>query len=477
MPDSTARVLVIDDEEAICKNCEKILSRSGYSVKWALNGYKAIDMMYKESFDLVITDLKMSSMGGLEVLSRVRDEWPQTQVIVITGYASVSSAVEVMKTGAFDYLPKPFTPDELRGAVRQALAPDELFANSGPAAGKISRKITTHQLVGDSPQMQGVIRMLAKVAPTDSNVLIYGESGTGKEVVARAIHANSQRKSEVFFAVDCGALAENLLQSELFGHTKGAFTGAHKDKKGIFELAHKGTVFLDEVSSISPSIQSNLLRFLETREVLPIGGAAPVKVDVRLVFATNQDLKEMVAQGRLREDFYYRIMVYPIFTPPLRERRADILPIAYHFLDLFTHSMSKDIRSFSPDAAEILLDHSWPGNVRQLRNAIERAVILCENRTITARELEHLRERPKHEPGQGAYTISHEYKVPETADKLKEAKKIIRQLAVEQVERDFLTQALENANGNITQAASQVGMQRSNFSNLMKKHGVRAVKK
>ncbi|SHI49071.1 DNA-binding transcriptional response regulator, NtrC family, contains REC, AAA-type ATPase, and a Fis-type DNA-binding domains [Desulfatibacillum alkenivorans DSM 16219] len=477
MPEPKAKILVIDDEEAICRNCEKILSRSGHTVKWALNGYKAMEMMYKEAFDLVITDLKMNSMGGLEVLSRVKDEWPQTQVIVITGYASVSSAVEVMKTGAFDYLPKPFTPDELRGAVRQALAPEELFNDAKPDVKKISRKITTHQLVGDSPQMQGVIRMLAKVAPTDSNVLIYGESGTGKEVIARAIHANSKRKGEVFFAVDCGALAENLLQSELFGHTKGAFTGAVKDKKGIFELADGGTVFLDEVSSISMSIQSNLLRFLETREVLPIGGTAPVKVDVRLIFATNQDLKEMVSQGKLREDFYYRIMVYPIFTPPLRERRADILPIAYHFLDLFSHSMSKDIRSFSPDAAEILLDHSWPGNVRQLRNAIERAVILCEGRTISARELEHLQDRPGQEHHQGAYTITHDYQVPANAEELKEAKKIIRQLAVEQVERDFLTQALENAGGNITRAAEQVGMQRSNFSNLMKKHGVRAVKK
>ncbi|MBI9077752.1 MAG: sigma-54-dependent Fis family transcriptional regulator, partial [Desulfatibacillum sp.] len=228
MPDPAIKVLVIDDEEAICRNCEKILSRSGYAVKWALNGYKAMDMMYQESFDLVITDLKMNAMGGLEVLSRVKDEWPETQVIVITGYASVSSAVEVMKTGAFDYLPKPFTPDELRGAVRQALAQEGSPEHSGSDLQKLSRKITTHQLVGDSPQMQGVVRMLAKVAPTDSNVLIYGESGTGKEVVARAIHANSLRNGEVFFAVDCGALAENLLQSELFGHTKGAFTGAHK---------------------------------------------------------------------------------------------------------------------------------------------------------------------------------------------------------------------------------------------------------
>ncbi|MBI9075184.1 MAG: sigma-54-dependent Fis family transcriptional regulator, partial [Desulfatibacillum sp.] len=273
-----------------------------------------------------------------------------------------------------------------------------------------------------------------------------------------------------------GALAENLLQSELFGHTKGAFTGAHKDKKGIFELADKGTVFLDEVSSISPSIQSNLLRFLETREVLPIGGAAPVKVDVRLVFATNQDLKEMVAQGRLREDFYYRIMVYPIFTPPLRERRADILPIAYHFLDLFTHSMDKDIRSFSPDAADLLLEHSWPGNVRQLRNAIERAVILCEGVVITAKELEHLRDRAGQGREQGTHAFSGDYKIPETSEELKETKKLIRQQAVERVERDFLAHALEKSNGNITRAAKEAGMQRSNFSNLMKKLGVRAIK-
>ncbi len=471
MPETAVKILVIDDEEGICRNCDKILSRSGYEVKWALNGYRALEIMSQESFDLVITDLKMSSMGGLEVLSRVKDEWPHTQVIVITGYASVSSAVEVMKTGAFDYLPKPFTPNELRGAVRQALALDEVTTQTPADQQNVPGIKTTHQLVGDSSQMKGVVRMLGKVAPTNSNVLIYGESGTGKEVVARAIHANSLRQDQVFFAVDCGALAENLLQSELFGHTRGAFTGAHKDKKGIFELADHGTVFLDEVSSISPAVQSNLLRFLETKEVLPIGGTGTVKVDVRMVFATNQDLEKMVEMGKLREDFYYRIMVYPIFTPPLRERPTDVLPIAYHFLDLFAHGMNKDIRSFSPEAADLLMQHKWPGNVRQLRNIIERAVILCDGNDITPHELLELREKSLHLPDMGPY------QVPETSQELKEAKRIIRLQAVAQIEKDFLVQALERNGGNITQAAGQVGMQRSNFSSLMKKHGVQAHKK
>lgn len=465
MPDNNSKILVIDDEVDICRNCEKILSRSGYEVKWTLNGYKALEMMQDEVFGLVITDLKMNAMGGMEVLRRVKAKWPDTQIIVITGYSSVSSAVEVMKTGAFDYLPKPFTPDELRGAVRQALDQRELLIqNRRLEQHRKTVRMTSHQFIGDSPQIKNVVNMIRKVAPADSNVLIHGESGTGKELIARAIHANSTRKSRVFFAVDCGALSENLLQSELFGHQKGSFTGAHKDKKGIFELADKGTVFLDEIGNISMGVQGSLLRFLETREVLPIGGAIPKKVDVRLIFATNQDLKQMVAASKFREDFYYRIMVYPIFTPPLRDRKMDILPIAYHFLTQFCHDMDKNIQGFNDQAVNKLTLHDWPGNVRQLRNAVERAVILCEGKQIMAKEL------LPDERG-GAFLESDD-SIPLTSYELKEAKKRIRQEAVGEIEKDFVLSALSKNQWNISRAARQVGMQRSNFSSLMKKHGV-----
>ncbi len=329
MINDTPRVLVVDDELKICRNCVKILSKIECEVDYALNGYDALKMMDTGPFDLVITDLKMTSMGGMELLSRINKEHPDTLVVVITGYSSVSSAVEVMTTGAFDYLPKPFTPDELRGVVRQALFERERriqnrkLRDSQGHATKIS-----HQLVGNSPKIESVINMVQKVAPTDSTVLVYGESGTGKELIARAIHANSKRNDQVFFAVDCGTLSDSLLESELFGHVKGAFTGAYRDKEGIVKLGHQGTIFLDEISNVSMEVQGKLLRFLETREFLPLGGTKSQKVDVRLIFATNRDLKEMVEKGSFREDLYYRIFVYPITIPPLRERKVDILPIA-----------------------------------------------------------------------------------------------------------------------------------------------------
>lgn len=304
--------------------------------------------------------------------------------------------------------------------------------------------------------------MVQKVAPTDSTVLLYGESGTGKELVARAIHANSPR--QVFFAVDCGTLSDNLLESELFGHTKGSFTGAHKDKDGIFALADHGTVFLDEISNISIEVQGKLLRFLETREFLPLGATSPRKVDVRLIFATNRHLNEMITEGSFREDFYYRIYVYPVNLPALRERKSDILPIAYHFLKQFARRMGRQISGFDDSAANTLTEYDWPGNVRQLRNIIERAVILCEKERITLKEL----ALPDECGGIGTLP---DY-VPSTNEELKEIKKEIREKAVQTVEKKFILNALVRNNWNVTLAAKQTGLQRTNFQKLMKKYGI-----
>ncbi len=456
------RVLIIDDELNICQNCIKILSKMDYHVEYALDGYAALKMMDEEQFGVIVTDLKMSSMGGMEVLRRVKEEYPDTMVIVITGYATVSSAVEVMKMGAFDYLPKPFTPDELCGIVRQAIFERDIrLENKRLKGSKDHLAAISHQLVGNSPKIKTVINMVQKVAPTDSTVLVYGESGTGKELIARAIHANSRRKEQVFFAVDCGTLSGSLLESELFGHTKGAFTGAHRDKDGIFKLAHMGTVFLDEISNVSTEIQGKLLRFLETREFLPLGATTTQKVDVRLVFATNRDLKEMVKEGSLREDFYYRIFVYPIGIPPLRERRMDILPIAYHFLEQFNKSIGKNIRGFDDEAVNRVAGYDWPGNVRQLRNALERAVILCEKDQITLKELPLLDDVEQ----------LMEY-TPSTNEELKKLKKELRKVAVDKVERNFVLNALMQNGWNVTRAAEKVGLQRTNFQNLMKKHSI-----
>ncbi len=459
-------ILIIDDEPEICRNCIKILSKMDYDVRYALNGYDALKMVDETLFDVVVTDLKMSNVGGMEVLRRLKASYPETMVIVITGYASVSSAVEVMKMGAFDYLPKPFTPHELRAVVRQALIQREmLIQNRKLVEQKKRRKMFSHQLIGESPKIKNVISMVQKVAPTDATVLIYGESGTGKELISRAIHANSNRNSKVFFAVDCGTLSDTLLESELFGYTKGAFTGAHHDKEGIFKLANGGTVFLDEISNISLGVQSKLLRFLENREFLALGSTRTEKVDVRLIFATNQNLEEMVERGSFRQDFYYRIFVYPILIPPLRERKTDILPISYHFLNQFCLDFEKKIIGFDDDAVARLTAYDWPGNVRQLRNIIERAVILCEKDKITHRELPLLGEMADIEE-----LIDH---VPETNDELKRIKKDIREKAILKVEKNFVINALMKNDWNVTRAAQKVGLQRTNFQALMKKHSVK----
>jgi DNA-binding NtrC family response regulator len=460
------RILIVDDEESICRNCVKILKKLNYDVAYTLNGYEALEMLETDPFDLVVTDLKMSSLGGMEVLRRVKAAYPDTVVIVITGYSTVSSAVEVMKMGAFDYLPKPFTPHELRAIVAQALIEREVRRQNRELRNRGSKrkKSVSHQLVGSSPKINKVIGMVEKVAPTDSTVLIQGESGTGKELVARAVHANSNRKNDVFFAVDCGTLGGNLLESELFGHVKGAFTGAHQNKQGIFELADGGTVFLDEISNIGMDVQGKLLRFLESREFIPLGGTSIRRVDIRLILATNRNLQEMVAENRFREDFYYRIYVYPIIIPPLRERKTDILPIAYHFLQQFSRGIDKDISGFDEPAVGRLTSYEWPGNVRQLRNVVERAVILCDSRQIGLKELPLFSDISDIEQ-----LLDN---VPATNQELKQIKKEIRQKAVSKVEENFVRSALARNDWNVTRAAKETGLQRSNFQAMMKKHGI-----
>ena len=467
MPRKITQILVVDDETTICRNCVRILSKAGHEVSYALNGEDALAMMARTPFNIVVTDLKMGRMGGMELLRRINDHYKETLVIVITGFSTVSSAVEVMKLGAFDYLPKPFTPDELRAVVAQAVETlairrQHKLLEERPR----HRKPVLHQLIGSSPRMRKVVEMIAKVAPTDATVLITGESGTGKELVARAVHANSKRSNKVFFAVDCGTLSGNLLESELFGHAKGAFTGAHREKEGIFQQAEGGTVFLDEIGNIDLDVQGKLLRFLEAREFLPLGAqGTPRKVDVRLILATNQNLEEMVCAGRFREDFYYRIYVYPILLPPLRARREDILPIAFHFMEQFSRQMGKSIQGFEPEAAQRLGASDWPGNVRQLRNSVERAVIQCEGPRIGLKEL-----TVKGETVELENLLS---QIPQTNAELKQAKQEIRQKAVAQIEKKFILNALVKNQWNVSQTAKMVGLQRTNFQNMMRKYGIK----
>jgi len=460
------RVLVVDDEPSICRSCEKILVREGYEVTTALSGGAALDLLGRESFDLVFTDLKMAEMGGMELLEALRSRHPDVVPVVITGYATIASVVETMKVGAFDYLPKPFTPDEMAAVARKAWDRRQLLLRSHGAPPPASDDPAMFAgIVGSSPKMQEVYRNLRKVASTSSTVLIIGETGTGKELVARAIHDLSPRKHERFFAVDCGALTVTLLESELFGHLKGSFTGATSDRRGIFEVANRGTVFLDEICNVDVEVQAKLLRFIQEREFLPVGSTSPRHVDVRLVFATNRDLEKMVREGTFREDLYYRLHVFPIQLPPLRERREDIPLLACHLLAKSRERCAKPaVARFSEDSLKLLEQFDWPGNVRQLEAFVERAVIACDADVIEPRHLPRTLARQ---------TLPADLQIPTTNRDFLTLKKRLREEAVTDLEREFVLEALQRNGWNVTRAAADVGIQRPNFQMLMRRHGIR----
>jgi len=460
---TAARILVVDDEIVICKSCEKILRRAGHEVVWVLSGKEALERIQRETFDIVFTDLKMADVGGMEVLRVVHEKYPEVAVIIITGYATVAAAVETMRLGAFDFLPKPFTPAEVLGALERALLRRSLLVESRQLAeeGKIQPDFCS--IIGHSPKMLEVFGLIEKVAPTDSTVLLMGESGTGKELVARAIHERSRRRSKRFVTVDCGIFSKDLLASELFGHVKGAFTGAIVNKQGLFETADGGTVFLDEIGNIDPEVQVKLLRFLQEREFLPVGGIEPRRVDVRLVFATNRDLKQMVERGQFRDDLYYRLHVFPIRLPSLCERREDIPALAYHFLKSAAARTGKNVWRFENETLGQLMAFDWPGNVRQLENTIERLVILAEGETVEPRHLALC----LHESG-----VPTMLAVPSDSGQLKAIKKEVREKAVAEVEKQFVLEALRRNDWNVTRAAREVRMQRTNFQALMRKHGL-----
>lgn len=460
----TPRILVVDDEEIVGESCKRILEEDGYEVETALSGEEALRKMKENPYDIVLTDLKMPGMDGMEVLKTIRKDYPDTIVIMITGFATVETAVESMKLGAFDYIPKPFTPDEVSIVVKKALDQKTLLLENIYLKQELQEKYGFHNIVGKSKKMQEIYRVIVKVAPTDSTVLIYGQSGTGKELIARAIHFNSLRRDKPFVPVDCAVLAENLLESELFGHVRGSFTGAVTTKPGLFEVADGGTVFLDEVGNISLAIQAKLLRVLQEKEFTPVGGTKSKKVDIRLISATNKDLEKMIKEGTFREDLYYRLNFVPIHLPPLKERQEDIPLLAVHFLKKFAEEMGKSIKGFTPDAMEKLMRYSWPGNVRELENVIGRTVVMVDEEMIRP---EHLILQTPNEKGESKIST------PTTSEELKEIKKHIREKAVEEVEKAFVLRALERNNWNVTRAAEEVGMLRPNFQALMRKYNIR----
>jgi len=382
-----ARILVVDDEFSVRDSLEAWFRKDGHDVRSAANASEALDAAQEGSFDVAVVDIKMPGMDGVELQERLHRLDPELAVIMITAFASVETAVRTLKQGAFDYVTKPIDPGELSHLIARALEHRRLREENVQLRETIDEFVAGDSIVGESPAMRKVMELAQHVARTDATVLIRGESGTGKELVARAIHSNSARRYAPIIAVNCGGLPETLLESELFGHEKGAFTGAQYRRKGRIEMADRGTLFLDEVGSISIKTQVDLLRVLETKSIVRIGGSSAIAVDFRVICATNEDLEKAVMEGRFREDFYYRVNVFTIEVPPLRTHRSDIPVLAQHLLERFARQMDTRVRSISPEAMALLVDYDWPGNVRELSNAIERAMVVGKGDAILPEDL------------------------------------------------------------------------------------------
>lgn len=381
------RILVVDDERDICRALEFLLSREGYKVTTAYSGQDALKKIEAEEFDLIITDLKMEGITGMEVLERATVLRPNLIVVIMTAFGSVESAVEAMKKGAGDYIVKPFINEDVKMTVKRLLEHKKVLMENLVLRQQLSQQFGGREFVGVSPQILSVFELLEKVIPTRSNILILGDSGTGKGLVAEIVHANSQRKDKPFISINCSAIPENLLESELFGYRKGAFTGAVSDKKGLITMADQGTLFLDEIGDMPLSLQAKILKVLETGEVYPIGETRPKYSDIRLIAATNKDLEDLIQKGLFREDLYYRLNVIEVKIPALRERKEDIDVLARHFVEKYGKENNKKVAGITDEAMEILLNYPWPGNVRELRNVIERAVVLTGSDRIGVAEL------------------------------------------------------------------------------------------
>jgi DNA-binding NtrC family response regulator len=461
----TLRILVIDDEPAIGMGCRRILCTEGHEVGCFSNPKEGLQAAFTGDWDIILLDLVMPEIGGMEILQQLKAAGISSEVVVITGHATVESAVDAMKLGAQDYLGKPFTPAQLRMVVQKAWEHSRLLRENVA----LRQELEIHQgfegIIGESRPMERVFALSRRVAPTEGTVLLIGESGTGKEMFVRAIHRLSRRKDHPLMACDCSALAPTLLESELFGHVKGSFSGAIATKQGLFEAADKGTLFLDEIGNLSMETQGKLLRALETKQVKKVGDTQQRDVDIRLISATNSDLTEMVREGTFREDLYYRLNVVPIQLPPLRDRQGDIPLLAATFLDRFCKKNQVATKGFSSQAMCLMESYSWPGNVRELRNIVERLAILCD----------HDRIEPHHLPTEIQQAVPHPAAgtvLPRTWDEFKRLKQQVRDAAVQQLERRFIIEALDRCHGNVSRAADEIGIQRTNLHALMRKYGL-----
>src|SRR3954468_608288 len=463
------QILVVDDEPNLRRVLSAQLERDGYDVHTAEDGEQALQVLKEHHLDLIITDLRMPKLDGMELLRRavaIDDELP---VVMITAHGTVDNAVEALKTGAFDYLTKPFDQAEVRAIVRKALRTRDLSAAEATRPESDARESARYGIIGQSPSILDLYAVLDRVADTPTTVLITGESGTGKELVARALHENSSRRDKPFIKVNCAAIPKDLMESELFGYEKGAFTGAVGAKPGRFELAHEGTLFLDEIGSIPVEMQVKLLRALQESEFERVGGVKTIRVDVRLVAATNSDLKKEIAAGAFREDLYYRLNVVPIRLPSLRERSTDIPLLVSHFVRKFDARLRKNVTGIEPEALNVLLEHPWPGNIRELENVIERAVLFCDGDGLRPSDLPNELHRTPEPPLAAPATKHPAPASPAATDGLKEQVKA----AMSRLERELIVKALEQTGGNVTHAARLLKISRKGLQLKMKELGLR----
>jgi DNA-binding NtrC family response regulator len=437
-------ILIVDDEFIVRDSLSKWFTEDGYTIGTAENAAAALQQLQNRTWDIILLDIKMPGMDGIELQQRIREVTPGATIIFITAHASVDTAVQALKSGAFDYVTKPVDPDHLSHLVTNALKQRELASENIKLRERITEFSPGDEIIGESPQVKRVFGLIQTVAPAETTVMIRGESGTGKELIARAIHGNSQRKFFPIVTVNCGALPEGILESELFGHERGAFTGAQYRRKGKLELADGGTLFLDEIGNISMKTQMDLLRVIETKQFTRVGGNEIIKVDFRVICATNKDLERSIADGTFREDLYYRLNVFTINVPPLRERRSDIPLLANYFREKYAKIMAKPIDRISPEAMDLLVRHQWPGNIRELENAIERAMVVGTPPAIGPRDLPIQLNDKHHHPGSGS---------------------------LEEMEREHIAEILGENDWNISRSADVLGIDRVTLYHKIEKYG------
>jgi two-component system response regulator AtoC len=450
-------VLVADDDASIRSLLRQLLQDEGYTVNEAATGVEVVDKVKESSPDLVIMDVRMPELDGIEALSRVRATSPKTAVLIMTAFGSSNAAIRAMELGAFDYVTKPFELEKINYTVQKVFEYQDLAKEVEVLRGEVSSLVQTERIVGNSPAMQEVYKTVGKVAKSDATILVTGESGTGKELVAEALHYNSSRRAGPLVKVSCAALPETLLEAELFGHEKGSFTGALTQRRGRFELADKGTIFLDEIGEMSLQTQTKLLRVLQDRKIERVGSSIPIKTDIRVIVATNKDLKKQVEQNKFRDDLFYRLNVINIHMPALRDRKEDIPALVEHFLAKHRYSATAQPAAISEEALRRLMEYDWPGNVRDLENVIERAVVLSRGQIITSRELPFGDQEGDHEEGEGT-------DVPSERSFFKKS--------VAQFEKDLIMKALRDAAGNRSKAAEMLGIYRRLLYAKIKEYGL-----